>query len=154
MYIREQGKKVQLLRSPYDPVKKRCVQKLAHSFPRSYSYSSAELDKYLSAEQIDDLSDDEKQELTAWLTERSDKNLADARKHSIDSAPYYTNQLADNISSDVVELSEKQAAKIWDAMDKLAKAMKKAGHKRPAKESPSTAKEAPAQDSNQPALSL
>lgn len=132
MYIREQGKKVQLLRSPYDPVKKRCVQKLAHSFPRSYYYSSAELDKYLSAEQIADLSDDEKKELTAWLSERSDKNLADTRKQSIDSAPYYTNQLADNISSDVVELSEKQAARIWDAMDKLAKAMKKAGYKKPA----------------------
>ncbi|ABM40256.1 hypothetical protein [Polaromonas naphthalenivorans] len=151
MYIREQGKKVQLLRSPYDPEKKRCVQKLAHSFPRSYSYSSTELDTYLSAEQIADLSDDEKKELTEWLTVRSDKNLAESRKSSITMTPYYADQLADNISSDVVDLSEKQADKIWDAMDKLAKAMRKAGYKKPAVKA---APGAQAGSADQPSLTL
>lgn len=151
MQIREQGKKVQLIRSPYDPEKKRCVQKLAHSFPRSYSYSSADLDKYLSAEQIADLSDEEKQELTTWLTERSDKNLADSRKSSIELAAHFADQLTDNISSDVVALTEKQAVRIWDAMDKLAKAMKKAGYKKPAIKAASAAQ---AGSADQPSLTL
>lgn len=133
MQIREQGKKVQLIRSPYDSEKKRCIQKLAHSFPRKWAYLSANLDEYLSADQILDLSDDEKKELTAWLSERSDKNLAETRKYSIDSAPRSTSQLADNISSEVVELTENEAIRVWDALDKLAKAMRKAGYKKPAK---------------------
>lgn len=147
MQIREQGKKVQLIRSPYDSEKKRCVQKLAHSFPRAWIYTSADLDKYLSAEQIDDLSDDEKQELTAWLSARTDKDTASKMENAISFAGDRINAAADAILSDV-KVEEKLAIHMWEAMDKLSKALKKAGFKKP------SVKAAQANNADQSSLTL
>lgn len=126
MQIREQGQQVQLIRSPYDSTKKRCVQKVVHTFKRQYSYLSDDLNNYLSADQVLDLSDDEKKTLSDWLKARTDKKAADDRASSIRYADIRNNLTADAISSDGV--SAEQAAAIWESIEKLSKALKKAGH--------------------------
>jgi hypothetical protein len=130
MQIREQGQQVQLIRSPYDKDKKRCVQKVFMKFERSHSYD-ANVNKYLSDNQIKELSADEIKTLSDWLTAKADKLAADVRKSSIFSAEYSISRLADAILSDNVDAAK--ASEIYAAMDVLAKALKKMGHERPKK---------------------
>ncbi len=130
MQIREQGKQVQLIRSPYDPIKKRCVQHVAHKFERRIQYLSANPADYLSAEQLADLSADEQQTLSDWLKTKADKQSADDRKYSILFADRNITRLADAILSDGLPDSQ-YADRIWKAMSLLSKALKKSGHPRP-----------------------
>lgn len=126
MQIREQGKQVQLIRSPYDKEKKRCVQKVAHTFKQQHSYSSDDITKYLSAEQLADLSDDEKKTLSDWLKAKADKEKADDTAFYIRSADRNIKRSADAILS--AGVSAEKAAEIWAAMDVMSKALRKAGH--------------------------
>lgn len=134
MQIREQGKQVQLIRSPYSQEKKRCVQKVVHTFERRYHYSSDDVNEYLSVEQVSDLSDDEKKTLSDWLRAKADKNASDDRKHKISYADKFLSLTADAILSDGV--SQEQAAQIWFGIEKLSKALKKSGHPKSALKSP------------------
>jgi hypothetical protein len=130
MQIREQGRQVQLIRSPYDPEKKRCIQKVAHTFKQQYQYLSADLKEYLSDEQIADLSDNEKAKLSDWLKTKADRISADDRKSKISYSDRYISLVADAISSD--GLDSAQALKIWLSIEKLSKVLKKSGHPRSA----------------------
>lgn len=136
MQIREQGQQVQLIRSHYDSTKKRCVQTVFCHFKRSYKYLSADMNDYLSAEQIVLLSDDEKKQLSDWLKSKSDKDLTDQRMYTILLADKTINLLADAILSYEptkddsmlsADLKEVDSTKIYDAIDRLKKAMKKKG---------------------------
>ena len=129
MQIREQGRQVQLIRSPYDKSKKKCVQKVVHKFERRYEYPSADISNYLSPDQIADLSDDEAKTLSEWLKSKVDKKQADDRKYSIEYADNYISKAGDAILSDGV--SAEKAKQIWEAMEKLGKTLKKAGHPKP-----------------------
>lgn len=137
MQIREQGRQVQLIRSPYDKEKKRCVQKVVHTFQQRYSYSPDDLTKHLSADQLADLSDDEKKTLSDWMKAKTDKVLADGRKIKIIYADTELSAMADAILSDGV--SDEQAAKIFEGLAKVSKALRKAGHKAPKKAPPAAA---------------
>lgn len=130
MQIREQGRQVQLIRSPYDPVKKRCTQKVVATFKQHYSYSSVDINKYLSAEQLLILTDDEKKTLSDWLINKSTAIASGDRSHIISAADRSIGRIADAILADGIPAY--QAAKIYEAMDKLAKALKKMGHPRSA----------------------
>lgn len=149
MQIREQGQQVQLIRSPYDKTKKRCVQKVAHHFPKQYAYLSADINQYLSAEQVSDLSDDEKQTLSDWLKERADKALADGRRYKISGADRTLSDLADAILSDGV--TPEQAAKITEGLAKVSKALKKKAREA-ARSKPAAPAVPPATDSRQAGL--
>ena len=128
MQIREQGQKVQLIRSPYDSNKKRCVQKVFITFKRSYMYT-ANVNKYLSDDQIKELSADEIETLSDWLTSRADKSSADDRRYAIESSDKNIIKSADAILSDGA--NAEKAAAIYASMDVMAKALKKAGHPKP-----------------------
>ena len=134
MQIREQGRQVQLIRSPYDPVKNRCVQKVVHTFKQQYSYSSDDITEYLSVQQVEDLSDDEKKTLSVWLATKADKMSADVRRNRIILADTTIEGLADAISSDGV--SAERASEIWEAIDKLSKVLKKTGYPKSALKAP------------------
>jgi hypothetical protein len=148
MQIREQGQQVQLIRSPYDKTKKRCVQKVVHHFPKHGVYSSDDITKYLSAEQLADLSDDEKKTLSDWLKVRADKYLADSRRYKISGADRNLSDLADAILSDGV--TPEQATMIAGALAKVSKALKKKA--REARPKPAAKPVPPAADSRQPGL--
>ncbi len=127
MQIREQGQQVQLIRSPYDSTKKRCVQKVFITFKRSYMYA-ANVNKYLSDEQIKELSVDEIKTLSDWLTVRADKLSADDRRYAIAAADTRISAIADAILSDGIDTV--QAEKVYAEIDKLQKVLRKAGHTR------------------------
>ncbi len=130
MQIREQGKQVQLIRCPYDRIKKRCVQRVAHKFERRIEYLSADPAEYLSAEQLADLSDDEQKTLSDWLKAKADKQAACNRKIAILFADNSIMRIADAILSDGL-IDEQHAERIWGAMSQLEKALRKSGHPRP-----------------------
>lgn len=134
MQIRIQGKQVQLIRSPYCKEKKRCVQKVAHTFKDPIIFSSDDVNTYLSAEQVADLSDDEKKTLSDWLREKADKCSAADRRFFISWADKNIIKSADAILSDGVDAE--QAAKIWEAIERLSKALKKSGHPKSASRAP------------------
>ena len=127
MQIREQGKQVQLIRSPYAKDKKRCVQQVFLTFQRSYEYA-ADVSKYLSADEIKELSADEIKTLSDWLTVRADKTSADRRLLYISLADTRISAIADAILSDGIDAD--QAEKVYAALDKLQKILRKAGHTR------------------------
>lgn len=128
MQIREQGRKVQLIRSPYSKELKKCVSHVAHTFER-HKARSGSMDQCLSVEQIADLSDAEKIQLSDWLKRKMDESLSFNRSSSIRSSAYTLSELADAISSDGVD--EKTANVIYQKIDNLLKALKKSGHKKP-----------------------
>ncbi len=134
MQIRIQGKQVQLIRSPYCKEKKRCVQKVAHTFKDPIIFSSDDVNTYLSAEQVADLSDDEKKTLSDWLRDKVDKSSAADRRFFISWADKNIIKSADAILSDGVDAD--QAGKIWEAIERLSKALKKSGHPRSASRAP------------------
>lgn len=131
MQIREQGRQVQLIRSPYDSAKKRCTQKVVHTFKSSVLYSTDDIKKCLSDEQLLDLSADEIQTVEVWIKARFNNSAQNSRSYSIMMASQTINSLADAILSD--GLTDQQAANIWLAIDALAKSMKKSGHAKSAK---------------------
>lgn len=91
MQIREMGKQVQLIRASYVPAKRRSVQKVVHTFKRQQNYV-VNLSLYLTASQLNDLSDAEKLTLTQWLRKKIDIAAAEARQSAIANAS--TNLLA------------------------------------------------------------
>ena len=132
MQIREQGRLVQLIRSPYDPARKRCVQKVVHTFPQHAKIGSASPEGVLSADQLADLSADEIKTLSDWLRAQSDKRAADDRQFDIRYASFRLSRLADAIKADGVD--DGQAAAIWAGLELVGKALKAGGHRRPRRE--------------------
>lgn len=131
MQIREQGKQVQLIRSPYNPVKKRCVQKVVHTFKQQYEYKSDDVSLYLSASQLADFTDVEKSELSAWLKKQKDDKTKEDRARTILLADVNLGRLANAVEMDAITVEK--AAEIWASISILTKALKKAGHPKPVK---------------------
>lgn len=142
MQIRVQGKQVQLIRSPYDPAKKRCVQKVILTFPKRHNGYEVDPAKYLSADELAKLSDDEVKTLSDWLQKESDTKLADDRKLSIKTSKYSIGRLADAISANGIDAEK--ASELWISIDLLTKSMRKAGYPKPTKK-----RETPKNDAQQ-----
>lgn len=128
MQIRVQGQQVQLIRSPYDAIKKRCVQKVVHTFQKHDNYLSANIDDYLSDEQREDLSSEEKQLLHSWLRDRFYSHQANERKESIRLA--YANIVKTSAAILADGIEDENAQSIYEAIDILRSALKKKGHKK------------------------
>lgn len=128
MQVREQGRQVQLIRSPYDSVKKRCVQKVVATFKQSYFYSSVNINDYLSASQLLILTDGEKKTLSDWLINKSTAVASTNRASVVSESDKFIGRLTDAILADGIPAY--QAAQVYAEMDKLAKALKKMGHPR------------------------
>lgn len=122
MQFRIQGKQLQMIRSVYDTAKKRCIQSVIHTVPR---YT----DKITSDEQIKNLTDNEKEELSAYLTKTADEKLAFERRIKIAGVGVNFKSLTDAILS--VKLTEEQSASIWSGLSDVQKALKKSGYQKP-----------------------
>ena len=130
MQFREQGKKIQCIRSTYDPASKRSHQKVVASFGRwSDSLPSAGLEELTEAEHA---------ELVAWFADRQAKAQASRQQWKVGDAPRSLADLADAIRT-ADTLTADHAARIWAGMAELAKALRKAGHPRPKRERPAPA---------------
>lgn len=130
MQFREQGKKIQCIRSTYDPASKRSHQKVVASFDRW-------ADK-LPSVGLEELTDTERQELAAWFDARQAKAQANRQQWRVSDAPRALSDLVEAIrAADTLDAAH--AAKIWAGLADVGKALRKAGHPKPKRERPAPA---------------
>ena len=125
MQFRVQARKLQFIRSVYNKETKRCDQKLVGSM-------SAYSDKIQTDDQIAMLTDNERQELAAYLKNKADRNLYASRSYSVELIGENLNLASDGILAGE-PLSEQHVMAIWDGLAQLSKALKTAGYPKPAK---------------------
>ena len=89
-------------------------------------------DKKPTPEQVECLTDSERTELEKFLSDLHEKDLSAYQAELITAAPAKLKELTDAIGS-VKTVSNDQAAKIWEGIAEIQKALKKAGHPKPAK---------------------
>jgi hypothetical protein len=133
MYIRETDKAIQLIRTNYDPARKRGVQTVV-----------AKLETYattLSPETCTLLTLEEQAQVADWLKARaSSKQSTETRQrldyahHSLAALVAAVPGLAEHPDADQV------ATRIWEGMAALQSALRKSGHRRP--KAPATPKAA------------
>lgn len=129
MQFREQGKKIQCIRSTYDPASKRSHQKVVGAFDR---WS----DKLPSAG-LAELTDTERQELAAWFDARQSAKAERMNQYRASIGGLTLADLADAIRA-AGTLTDAQAAAVWHGLADVAKALRKAGHPKPKRERPAS----------------
>ena len=127
MQFREQGKKIQCIRSTYDPASKRSHQKVVASFDRW-------ADK-LPSVGLEELTDTERQELAAWFDARQSAKAERMNQYRASIGGQTLADLADAIRA-AGTLTDDQAAAVWRGLADVAKALRKAGHPKPKRERP------------------
>ena len=125
MQFREQGKKIQCIRSTYDPATKRSYQKVVASFNR---WADS-----LPSDGLEGLTEAERAELVEWFAAKQAKAQASRQQWKVGDAPRTLADLAESIRA-ADTLTADHAAKIWAGMGELAKALRKAGHPKPKRE--------------------
>lgn len=128
MQFREQGKKIQCIRSTYEPTTKRSHQKVVAAFDR---YA----DKLPSAG-LEGLTIAERQELAAWFNARQSVKAERMNQYRVMSAASSLAQLGESIQAIGAAMTEAEAAATWRALAEVATALKKAGHPKPKRERP------------------
>ncbi len=120
MQFREQGKKIQCIRSTYDSTIKRSHQKLVATFDR---YA----DKLPSVD-VAVLTDAEHKELTAWFEARQSLKAERMNQYRVMSAASTLAELARSIKATGAAMADSEAAATWSALSDVVKALRKAGH--------------------------
>lgn len=130
MQFREQGRKVQCIRSTYDPATKRSYQKVIASFSRWADT--------LPSDEVADLTEDERGELAAWFDARQAEKENRTNQYR---ASYGAQTLADLAAAirAADALDDAQAVAIWQGLADVAKALRKAGHAKPKRQHPAPA---------------
>jgi len=136
MQFREQGKKIQCIRSTYDSASKRSHQKMVAAFDR---YA----DKLPSAE-LEGLTAAERQELGVWFNARQAVKTEQMNQYRVMSAASSLAQLGQSIKAMGEAMTDAEAAATWSALADVAKALRKAGHPKPQRERPAPAASAQA----------
>lgn len=129
MQFREQGKKIQCIRSSYDPAAKRSHQKVVAAFDR---YT----DKIPSVD-VADLTEEERQELAVWFGQRQASRAASMSQYRARSGGQTLGDLAQAINA-AKSMTAEQAAAVWHGLAEVAKALRKAGHPKPKRERPAS----------------
>lgn len=130
MQFREQGRKVQCIRSTYDPATKRSYQKVIASFSRWADT--------LPSDEVADLTEAERGELAAWFEARQAEKENQTNQYR---ATYGARTLADLAAAirAADALDDAQAVAIWQGLADVAKALRKAGHPKPKRQHPAPA---------------
>lgn len=126
MQIKERGKKVVCIKTEYVPEKKRTYGRQVASQDYRLTTVSEEVRRQLNKEDVD--------ELQKWLDDRAKQDEVDTLKFKLSTIGYSMNKAAEALETEAGELDEKQAADAWEAISRLQKALKKAGHSRPRKQ--------------------
>jgi hypothetical protein len=120
--FREQGKKIQCIRSTYDPASKRSHQKVVAAFDRW-------ADK-LPSSGLEGLTAAERQELVAWFDARQSAKAERMNQYRASVGGQTLADLAVAIRA-AGTLTDDQAAAVWRGLADVAKALRKAGHPKP-----------------------
>ena len=124
MQFKEQKNKVQVLAyEGYDKEKRRAIVKMLGSFDR-YDYS-------LSVGLLERLTVEQKKELQSEIEKRRQSDDKRMNSYIISDSHSRINKIADIISSGEYDSQAIMADKIWEAMDLLARSLKRAGFKKP-----------------------
>jgi hypothetical protein len=132
MQFREQGKKIQCIRSIYDPLSKHSHQKVIFAFSR-------DADSFPGADLLTDLSDEERMEFDKWWMERQTRKTADIRRWRRQSAGTTLSDLAEAIKTSP-EMTSEEADNAWNGLVAVAKALRKSGHPKPKRRPPISGK--------------
>lgn len=126
MQFKEQKGRVQVLAyDGYDKEKRRAIVKMLGSFDK-YDYS-------LSVGLLEKLTVEQKEELQSEIEKRRQSYEKEARLRSILYSDTSIKNYADIVSSGEYDIPAEKADQIWEAMDLLARSLKKAGFKKPLK---------------------
>ena len=120
MHFREQGKVLQLIRTTYDPVRKRGVQSVIGKMPRFTYAVPLEVSVLLTMEEKTQLAD----YLNALKAGREDESKAS-------SLLICSRTIAAAASALTLGIKPKDADAIWSALADLSKALKKGGYRKP-----------------------
>lgn len=126
MQIRIQGRRIQCIRSEYDPSIKRCRQRVVAFLP---SWASSIKDGDTSV--LSALTDDERQELIQWLGERQERQETISRGYRARTIAKTLQDLTEDIKSGAWEVTQDYAAALWKELNEVGKALRKAGHPKP-----------------------
>lgn len=121
MQFRAQGKKIQCIRSTYDPAIKRSHQKMVVAFDAW---------KGLPPNELQDLTPTEREELAAWWEARQVKRTQTLNQSRANQAGQVLADLTEAIRV-TGTLDADHAARIWAGMAELSKVLRKAGHPKP-----------------------
>lgn len=122
MQFREQGRKIQCLRSVYSPEDKRCHQKLVASFDRHI----IEAPKAAVAA----LTEAEQQALATWLAARKARYAASTSHFHVRHGGKTLAELVEAIRL-VSDPPAEEAAAIWKGLAEVAKALRMVGRPKP-----------------------
>lgn len=125
MQIRTQGRRIQCIRSEYDPTVKRSRQRVIAHLP-SWATSIKDADAAI----ISALTDEERQQLTVWLDERKERQDASSRRYRAQTMATTLHDLAAGICAGEIEVTPDYAAALWQELGAVGKALRKAGHPR------------------------
>lgn len=127
MQIREKGRKVLCIRTEYVPEKKRTFGRTVASQESFLSTVSDEVRQQLTKEEVDQLQE--------WLSERDKAREVDSLKTRLSMVGRWMESAADALEVDDLRegLSADQADAIWEAHERLSKALRRHGFKKPQK---------------------
>lgn len=123
MQIREQGRKLQCIRTVYDKEKGRGRQLTVASIPRWGASPPSDADLAL-------LTEAEREQLAKFLAQRRAEVEASNSRYTAMSAASWLPTLAKSIGEGH-QLTPEQATAIWQGMAEVAKSLRKAGYVKP-----------------------
>ena len=128
MQIREKGKKVLCIRTEYKTELKRTIGVTVASQDKYLSTVSEEVCRLLTEQEVD--------QLKKWLSERTENQSVDSYKSSLSTIGYSVRSATKALTVDeaISGLSTEKANELWDSLAELQKALKKAGFKRPVRQ--------------------
>ena len=129
MQIRTQAKKIQLIRTHYKTEKKRTEGKVFKTFDICSTYAGVPSDV------AELLNEDEVTQLKDWFEARELRNKNSSAEFHISNGAWsigFIRQAIDN-EAGRASITEEKANAIYEAMDELKKALKKAGFDKPVK---------------------
>lgn len=125
MMFRTQGKRIQCLRSEYNPEKKRTQGKLIATLEKNQSTVPEEVSQKLTKKEVDQLQN--------YLSERIDKTTVDGLESILSTSVYVISQITEALKHEAVDndkhLSGDAGSKLYDAIKELRKELKRAGYK-------------------------
>lgn len=123
MQLREQGRKIQCIRTVYDKGIGRGRQVVVVTLPRWSTATPA--DDVLAL-----LTESEREQLTEFLAKRQTEAKESTDRYTVMSADSWMATLSKALNEGKT-LRPEQADAIWQAMGEVAKALRKAGHPKP-----------------------
>lgn len=122
MHVRQQGSVLVLIRTVYDPVRKRGVQSTLARIP---AYTRPDT---VPAEVRSQLTTEESSQLDDYLKARADGERLESQKRSLDAVAFFLAQAAGALESG---MQPADPAAVWDALASFQKSLKRAGFPKP-----------------------